>query len=66
MQVLETLADGCGVEPISVFYRELRAQRLGIAYRLVAAEGDGAEAVALALFDGKGDVDALALARAGR
>ena len=43
------------------FTAKVRAQRLDVGDRLVAGEGDGAEAVARALFNGHEDVDALAL-----
>ena len=61
LQVLQALADQRGVEPVAVFDGEGGAQRLHVVHRLVAGEGDGAQPVARALFDGHQDVDALAL-----
>ena len=60
-QVVEALADQRGVEPVAVLDGEGGAQRLQVGDLLVAGEGDGAEAVAAALFNGHLNVDALAL-----
>ena len=63
LQVFQALADGRGVEPVAVLDGEGGAQGLEVGDLLVAGEGDGAQPVAAAFFDGHLDVDALALAR---
>ena len=61
-QLFQPFADGFRVEDVAIFYLEQPAQCLGVGYRLVAAEGDLFEPVALPLFDGNRDVYRLAWA----
>ena len=63
-QVVQALADQRGAEPIAILDGEGGAQGLQVGDLLVAGEGNGAEAVAAALFNRHLDVDALALVRA--
>ena len=58
-QVLQTFANGLGVEDVAVFDLELRAQRTRVGNRLVAAEGDLLQLVAIAFLYWHFDVDGL-------
>jgi hypothetical protein len=61
LEILKTLLHHGSAEDLTILDGEGSAQGLGVADGLVASEGDGAQAVARALFDGHGDVDTLAL-----
>ncbi len=56
-QVLQTLGDFFAAENFAVLHGEKAAQSGTVGDGFVVLEGDGAEAVALALLDGHGDID---------
>src|ERR1019366_2234185 len=61
LEVVQALADHGGVEPVTVSHGKGGAQRLYVADGLVAAEGDGAQPIAVTFFNRHQDVDSLAL-----
>ena len=61
LEILQTLLDQRGVEPVAVFDGEGGTQGLGVVDGLVAGEGDGAKAVAATFLNRHQNVDPLAL-----
>src|SRR6185503_14247968 len=60
LQIVESLADECGVEPIAVLDVELRAERLGVIEVRITGKRDSPQPIALTFFNGHQNIDTLA------